>query len=250
MVGLLGKKVGMSRVFNEDGRQIPVTLVEAGPCFVTAIKTKEKDGYQAVQLGFGVVKEKKLTKPQQGTYKKAGLPLLGFKREIRSDNLENLVVGSEIGVDNFEAGQFVDVVGTSIGKGFQGVVKRHGYKGGEGGHGSMHGRTPGGIGSVAGGKGCRKKVRKGKPLPGHMGDERISVQNMEVIKVDAESNTLVLKGSVPGFEGGYLIVKTALRRGKKNPWKVKNAQQESTKASSETSPKEESKKEASQEGTK
>lgn len=239
MVGLLAKKVGMSRIFDEDGQQVPVTVLEAGPCYVTALKTKEKDGYQAVQLGFDVVKEKKLSRPKLGAFKKAGLPPLNFKREIRSASIENLAVGSELGADNFSAGDYVDVIGTSIGKGFQGVVKRLGYKGDASkGHGSMFGRAPGGIGSSAGGVGCRKKVRKGKGLPGHMGNERICLQSIKVVKVDAENNLLVLKGSVPGYEGSYLVVQTALKRGKKNPWKVKNAQKESPKASSEGSSKE------------
>lgn len=236
MVGLLGKKVGMTRIFDEAGHQIPVTLLEVGPCYVTALKTKEKDGYQAVQIGFDVVKEKKLSKPKLGAFKKIGVPTLNFKREILSESLENLAVGSQLSVENFEAGDYVDITGTSIGKGFQGVVKRLGYKGGASqGHGSMFGRVPGSIGSSAGGRGCRKKVRKGKGLPGHMGDERICVQNVKVVKVDIEKNLLVLKGSVPGFEGSYLVVRTALKRGKKNAWKTKNAQQEPVKASSEAS---------------
>lgn len=241
MVGLLGKKLGMSRIFDEDGRQIPVTVLEVGPCYVTAIRTKEKNGYQAVQLGFDTVKEKRLSKPKLGVYKKLGLPPLYFKREIRSESLENLAVGNQVSVENFEVGDYVDVIGTSIGKGFQGVVKRLGYTGGGAGHGSMFGRVPGGIGSSAGGRGCRKKVRKGKGLPGHMGNERVSIQNLKVVKIDVEKNLLVLEGSVPGFEGNYLVVQTALKRGKKNnAWKVKGAQQESTKASSETSTKKDS----------
>lgn len=245
MVGLLGKKIGMSRIFDETGRQIPVTVLEVGPCYVTALKTKEKDGYQAVQLGFDGVKEKKLSKPKLGAFKKAGLPPLNIKREIRSESLENLAVGSQLNVENFEAGDYVDITGTSIGKGFQGVVKRLGYKGGASqGHGSMFGRVPGSIGSSAGGRGCRKKVRKGKGLPGHTGDERICVQNVQVVKIDADKNLLVLKGSVPGFEGGYLIVKTALKRGKKNTWKVKNAQQDSAKPAVENSAKKDSQEKA------
>ena len=189
------------------------------------------------------VKEKKLSKPKLGALKKAKLPPVNFKREIRTENLENLVVGSEISADSFVAGEYVDIIGTSIGKGFQGVVKRLGYKGGGAGHGSMFGRVPGGIGSTAGGQGCRKKVRKGKGLPGHLGNERVCVQNVKIMKVDTENNLIVLKGSVPGAEGGYLIVQTALKRGNKNPWKVRNAQQESPKASSETSPEKKEEKE-------
>jgi large subunit ribosomal protein L3 len=221
MLGLLGKKIGMSRIFDEDGAQVPVTLIQVGPCFVTGIRTKEKNGYQAVQLGFDVVKERKLTKSRLGATKKIGIPPVNINREIRTESLENLNLGSEIRVDNFEAGEFVDVVGTSIGKGFQGVVKRLGYKGGASqGHGSMFGRQPGGIGSQAGGVGARKKVRKGKGLPGHLGNERVTVHNVKVVKVDLENNLLVVKGSIPGFEGGYLFIKSSLKRGNKNKWKV------------------------------
>ncbi|OQA39885.1 MAG: 50S ribosomal protein L3 [Candidatus Omnitrophica bacterium ADurb.Bin314] len=239
MLGLLGKKVGMTRIFDEEGRQVPVTVLEVGPCFVTGLRTKEKNGYQAVQLGFDVVKERRLSKPKLGLTKKAALPPLNIQREFRTDSLENLAVGSEVRVDNFEAGEFVDVIGTSIGKGFQGVVKRLGYKGGASqGHGSMFGRAPGGIGSQAGGAGARKKVRKGKGLPGHLGNERVHVENVKIMKVDGENNLLVVKGSIPGSAGGYVVIKTALKRGKKNPWKVSN-QKESPKASSETSAKQE-----------
>ena len=237
MVGLLGKKVGMSQLFDDEGQQIPVTVLEVGPCFVTALRTKEKDGYLAVQLAFDSCKEKKLNKAKLGNLRKASAPALNFLREIRTDDTANLVVGGEVGVDNFEVGDFVDVEGISIGKGFQGVVKRLNYKGGASkGHGSMFGRVPGSIGAQAGGRGCRKKVRKGKGLPGQMGNEKICVQNLKVMKVDAENHLIVLKGSVPGFEGGYLIVRSALKRGKKNPWKVRSSKQESSKeASSETS---------------
>ncbi len=237
MVGLLGKKVGMSQVFDAEGQQIPVTVLEVGPCFVTAVRTKEKNGYQAAQLAFDAVKEKKLCKAKLGHLKKANVAPLNFLREIRTDNIAGLNVGAEVGVDNFAAGDFVDIEGISIGKGFQGVVKRLGYKGGASkGHGSMFGRVPGSIGAQAGGRGCRKKVRKGKGLPGHMGSEKICVQNLKVMKVDAEKNLLVLRGSVPGFETGYLIVRTALKKGTKNPWKVRGGKQESSKeASSETS---------------
>lgn len=247
MVGLLGKKIGMSQVFNTDGRQIPVTVLEVGPCFVTAIRTKEKNGYQAAQLGFDAVKEKKLTKAKLGFLRKANVAPLNFLKEIRTEDVANLSIGAEVGVDNFAAGDFVDIEGISIGKGFQGVVKRLGYKGGASkGHGSMFGRVPGSIGAQAGGRGCRKKVRKGKGLPGHMGNETVCVQNLKVMQVDAEKNLLVLEGSVPGFEGRYVIVRSALKKGTKNPWKVRSGKQESSKET----PSETSKKEDPQEKTK
>jgi len=233
MIGLLGKKVGMSQIFDGEGMQIPVTVVEVGPCFVTALRTLEKNGYLGVQLGFGAVKEKSLNKAKLGSLKKANVPPLRFIREIRTEDISNLSVGSELRAENFEVGEYVDIEGVSIGKGFQGVVKRLNYKGGaSSSHGSMFGRVPGSIGSKAGGVGCRKKVRKGKGLPGHMGDEKICIHNLKVIKVDAENNLLALGGSVPGAEGGYLIIRTALKRGKKGSWKVSQSKQEPPKETS------------------
>ena len=229
MIGLLGKKVGMSQIFDTEGLQIPVTVLEVGPCYVTALRTKEKNGYLGVQLAFDAVKAKRLNKAKLGVFKKANVPVVNFIREIRTENIENLSVGSELRAENFEIGEYVDIEGVSIGKGFQGVVKRLNYKGGGAGHGSMFGRVPGGIGSRAGGVGCRKKVSKGKGLPGHMGDENICIHNLKVMKVDSENNLLVLKGSVPGAEGGYLVIRKALKRGKKGPWKVRSSKQESPK---------------------
>ena len=237
MIGLLGKKIGMSQIFDGEGHQVPVTVLEVGPCFVTALRTKEKNGYLGVQLGFDAVREKVLNKPKLGSLRKANVPPVRFIREIRTEDIANLSVGSELHAENFEVGEYVDIEGVSIGKGFQGVVKRLNYKGGaSSSHGSMFGRVPGSIGSKAGGVGCRKKVRKGKGLPGHMGDENICIHNVKVMKVDSEKNLLVLKGSVPGAEGGYLIIESSLKRGKKNGWKVRNSKQESPKEiSSETS---------------
>ena len=247
MIGLLGKKVGMSQIFDGEGLQIPVTVVEVGPCFVTALRTKEKNGYLGVQLGFDAVKEKSLNKPKLGALRKANVPPVRFIREIRTEDIANLSVGSELRAENFEIGEYVDIEGVSIGKGFQGVVKRLNYKGGaSSSHGSMFGRVPGSIGSKAGGVGCRKKVRKGKGLPGHMGDETVCIHNLKVMKVDAEKHLLALGGSVPGAEGGYLIIRTSLKRGKKGSWKVRSSKQESpTETSSETS-----KAENPQDGTK
>jgi large subunit ribosomal protein L3 len=232
MIGLLGKKIGMSQIFDGEGQQIPVTVLEVGPCFVTALRTKEKNGYLGVQLGFDAVKEKRLNKAKLGILRKAKVPAVNFIREIRTEDIANLSVGSELRAENFEVGEYVDIEGVSIGKGFQGVVKRLNYKGGGAGHGSMFGRVPGGIGSRAGGVGCRKKVSKGKGLPGHMGDEKICIHNLKVMKVDSENNLLALQGSVPGAEGGYLIIRSALKRGKKSPWKARGSKQESPKETS------------------
>ena len=247
MIGLLGKKVGMSQLFDAEGQQIPVTVLEVGPCFVTALRTQEIHGYRGVQLGFDAVKEKRLNKAKLGILRKANVPAVNFIREIRTEDIANLSVGNELRAENFEVGEYVDIEGVSIGKGFQGVVKRFNFKGGASkSHGSMFGRVPGSIGSRAGGVGCRKKVSKGKGLPGHMGDENICIHNLKIMKVDSEKNLLVLKGSVPGAEGGYLVVRSALKRGKKSPWKVRSSQRESPKeTSSETS-----KAENPQDGTK
>lgn len=237
MIGLLGKKIGMSQIFDGEGQQIPVTVLEVGPCFVTALRTKEKNGYMGVQLGFDAMSTKRLNKAKAGMLRKANVPPVRFIREIRTEDIANLTVGSELHAENFEVGEYVDIEGVSIGKGFQGVVKKLNYKGGaSSSHGSMFGRVPGSIGSKAGGVGCRKKVRKGKGLPGHMGDEQICIHNLKVMKVDAENNLLALSGSVPGAEGGYLIIRSALKRGRKGTWKVRSSKQESPKeTSSETS---------------
>lgn len=237
MIGLLGKKIGMSQIFDGEGQQIPVTVLEVGPCFVTALRTKEKHGYLGVQLGFDAAKEKHLTKATLGALRKVNVSPVKFIREIRTENIENLSLGSELRAENFEVGEYVDIEGVSIGKGFQGVVKRLNYKGGaSSSHGSMFGRVPGSIGSKAGGVGCRKKVRKGKGLPGHMGDEKICIHNLKIMKIDAENNLLALNGSVPGAEGGYVIIRTALKRGKKSSWKVNDNKPESPKEKlSETS---------------
>ncbi len=222
MIGLLGKKLGMTQFFDKEGRQIPVTLVQAGPCYVTALRQAAKNGYSAVQLGFDALKEKHATKAELGAAKKLKLPAMRFVREIRTEEVGGLELAKQVDVASFQEGDYVDVTGVSIGKGFQGVVKRHHFKGGYGAHGTKMGREPGSLGSKAGGNGCRKKVRKGKRLPGHMGQERVTVQNITVAKVDSEQNILALRVAVPGSEGTYLIVKMALKRavqGRK--WKLK-----------------------------
>jgi large subunit ribosomal protein L3 len=178
--GLIGKKVGMTQIFDEVGRVIPVTVIEAGPCVVAQIKTKETDGYDAVQLGFGEVKEKKLNKPVKGHFAKANVTPKKHLREFRLDSLENIKVGDELKADVFAAGDKIDVQGTSKGKGFQGVIKRHGQSRGPMGHGSMYHRRPGSMGPTS----TPGRVFKGKKLPGHMGVETVTIQNLEVVKVD------------------------------------------------------------------
>ena len=202
MIGLLGKKVGMTRVFSEEGSQIPVTLLQVGPCVVTRLRSKEKDGYAAVQLGFGEKKEKHFSKSLLGQFKKSGLAPKRWVREIRTEETEGLQVGTELKVDNFEAGDFVDVEGISIGKGFQGVVKRHHFRGGAKSHGSMFGR-----------------------MPGQLGNRQSTVQNLKVIRVDLESHLLAVSGAVPGFEECLVIVRSALKRGKAKKWKVQQKEE-------------------------
>jgi len=202
MKGILGKKIGMTQVFTEDGRLIPVTLIEAGPCRVVQVREAGRDGYTACQLGFDMIrKEKNVTRPLMGHFKKASVPPFRFLREIR---MEGLKEGDEVRVDIFSKGERVSVTGTSKGKGFQGVMKRHNYKGGPGSHGSMFNRAPGSIGSSS----FPSRVWKNKGLPGHMGNRRVTVKNLEVVGVKSEQNLLLVRGAVPGANGGYLIIRS------------------------------------------
>ncbi len=209
MAGLLGKKLGMTNVFDEaNGQMVPVTVIEAGPCFVTQIKTKEKDGYEAVQLGFDEKKERVTNKPLRGHFGKVGLKALRFVRELKGFDIAKLQPGSSLTVDAiFALGDQVDVVGTSKGRGFQGVVKRHHFGGGFRTHGqSDRERAPGSIGSSS----YPSRVFKGLRMAGHMGDRRVTVKNLKVVKIIPESNLILLHGSVPGCNNGYVeIIKTA-----------------------------------------
>jgi len=212
MKGILGKKVGMTQVFSEEGHVVPVTLIEAGPCYVTQKKDKKHDGYTAVQLGFSEISEKRARKPLAGHLKKAGAPMLKYLREFRVKDHQDLEVGQVIKADIFSVGDFVDVVGTSKGKGFAGVVKRHGFAGGMKTHGqSDRHRAPGSIGAGT----TPGRVFKGMRMPGRMGGERVTVSNLEVVIVDPERNLLAVKGAVPGAKNGLVIVKAA-RKTKKN----------------------------------
>jgi large subunit ribosomal protein L3 len=202
MKGILGKKVGMTQVFAEDGRLVPVTIIEAGPVKVVQKKEKVKDGYEALQLGYGETrKEKNITKPMLGHFKKISSPAFRFLSEIKMDGFNS---GDNITVDIFTKGEKVSITGTSKGKGFQGVMKRHNYKGGPGSHGSMFNRAPGSIGSSA----YPSRVWKNKALPGHMGDERVTVKNIEIFDIRKDQNLLLVVGAVPGSNGGYVIVKS------------------------------------------
>ena len=204
---LIGKKVGMTQIFDEEGKVIPVTVIEATPCTVTQIKTVEQDGYEAVQLGFGDVKESKLNKPELGHLTKNKLAPKKYLREFRLDSIEGMNVGDELKADVFAAGDKVDIQGTSKGKGFQGVIKRHGQSRGPMGHGSMYHRRPGSMGPTS----TPGRVFPGKKLPGHMGDVTVTIQNLEVVRVDLDKNVILVKGSVPGAKGSILKIKSSVK---------------------------------------
>lgn len=208
MKSIMGKKIGMTQIFDENGVMIPVTVVEAGPVVVTQIKTEETDGYNAVQVGFGEVKEKHVNKPMKGHFAKAGVALKKHVKELRpEDGVENYSLAQEIKVDIFEVGEKIDVTGISKGKGFQGSIKRHGQSRGPETHGSHYHRAPGSMGSAS----DPSKVRKGKKLPGHMGQTRVTIQNLEVARVDAEKNLILIKGAIPGPKKGLVVIKTAVK---------------------------------------
>ena len=205
--GLLGRKIGMTQVFGPTGEVIPVTVLEVGPCVVTQIRTKERDGYEAVQLGFGEVSAKSLTRPRQGHLKAAGR-LVRHLREFAADNIEEHTVGQVLTADVFQAGQLVDVTGTSKGRGFQGVVKRHGFGGGPRTHGqSDRHRAPGSIGPGT----TPGRVFKGTRMAGRMGNRRVTVQNLQVVEVVPERHLLLVRGSVPGPKNGLVMVRRAVK---------------------------------------
>ena len=201
--GIIGKKIGMTQVYAEDGRAIPVTVIQAGPCVVVQLKSKEKDGYASVQLGLVEDRNvKRVSKAMKGHFDKAKLPPCRVLREFTSDG-EELKIGDKVSVGLFAPGDVVDVVGVSKGKGFQGVVKRHHFRGGDATHGSMFHRAPGGIGASA----FPSRVLKGLRAAGHMGADRVTARNLTVVRVDAGKNVLVVKGSVPGAGGGYVVIR-------------------------------------------
>ncbi len=199
---ILGRKIGMTQIFDETGQAIPVSVIEAGPCVVTQIKTPEKDGYVAVQVGFGEVSPKRVNKPMKGHFKKANVSPMRYLREVPVTDLSGLSVGSEIRVaDVFKAGDKVKVTGTSKGRGFQGVVKRHHFHGGPQSHGSMIHRKPQSSGATD-----AARTFKGVKKPGHMGAERVTQKGLTVVRVDAERNLLLVRGAVPGANGGLLYI--------------------------------------------
>ena len=204
---LIGKKVGMTQIFDENGKIVPVTAIEVGPCTVTQIKTVEQDGYTAVQLGYGDVKESKLNKPELGKFKKSNIAPKKYLKEVRLDSIEGIKVGDELKADVFAEGDKVDIQGTSKGKGFQGVIKRWGQSRGPMGHGSMYHRRPGSMGSTS----TPGRVYKGKRLPGHMGVQIVTIQNLAIVKVDTDKNVILVKGSVPGAKGSILKIKSSVK---------------------------------------
>jgi len=204
--GILGRKIGMTQVFAENGNLIPVTVVEVTPNVVLQKKTVENDGYEAVQLGFEDKREKLANKPEKGHVNKANTAPKRFIREFRGDDLAGFEVGQEVKVDIFAAGDLVDVTGISKGKGFQGAIKRHGQSRGPMAHGSRYHRRPGSMGAIA-----PNRVFKSKELPGRMGGEQVTVQNLEIVKVDVERNLLLIKGNVPGAKKSLLKIKGAIK---------------------------------------
>jgi len=202
--GIIGRKVGMTQAYAQDGRAIPVTVLEAGPCVVVQRRSKQKDGYSAVQLGLVEARKvKRVTKPMKGHFDKAGLPPCSVLREFPVADGAELKVGDKVSVGLFAPGDKVTIVGVSKGKGFQGVIKRHHFRGGAATHGSMFHRAPGSIGASA----YPSRVLKGMRAAGHMGQDRVTVKNLTVVRVDAESNILVVKGAVPGAGGGYVVIR-------------------------------------------
>ena len=205
--GIIGKKLGMTQVFADDGATVGVTVVEVEPSVIVQVKTKDKDGYDAIQLGYGRTKQKNVTKPLQGHFSRAYKGFFRNLKEFQAET-EKYETGQEITADIFQAGDFVDVVGTSKGKGFAGVVKRHGFAGGKATHGSMHHRAPGSIGASA----DPARVFKGTKMGGQMGNVRKTIQNLQVWQVRPDRNLLLLKGSIPGSENGFVLIKKATKK--------------------------------------
>jgi large subunit ribosomal protein L3 len=204
-IGLLGTKLGMTQIFDEEGRTIPVTVIQAGPCQITQIKTQENDGYAAIQVGYKETREKSLTRPELGHLRKSDAPPLRYLREFRVEDASEYELGQELKVDNFSPGQLVDISGKRIGRGFAGYQKRHNFRRGSRTHGSKNYRLPGSVGPGT----DPSRVYPGKRMAGRMGDARITIRKLTVVKVDPERNLLVVKGSVPGKSGNLLNIRPA-----------------------------------------
>ena len=207
MKGIIGKKLGMTQIFLEDGTRVPVTVVQAGPCYVVQKKTADIDGYSAVQVGFESVAAATVNKPYLGHCTKSGHGVFRHLREFKNDQVESMNVGDEITVDQFSADDVIDVTGTSVGKGFQGVIKRWNFKGGRASHGSRFHRAPGSIGASA----TPSHVFKNKKMPGQMGNERVTVQRLKIVRVDVADNLLLIKGAVPGHKNSIVTIKKSVK---------------------------------------
>lgn len=216
MKGILGRKIGMTQVFTKSGKLIPVTVISIEPNIVTQIKTKENDGYEAIQVGFGNLRDKLATKASMGITNKAGTTPKRFFREFRGVNINDYAVGKEIKADIFTEGEMVDVTGVTKGKGFEGVIKRHNQSRGPMGHGSQYHRSPGSMGTMR-----PMRVLKGKNLPGHMGCETVTIQNLSIVSIDLENNCILVKGNVPGAKNALVMIRTAV----KNADKVNNMEE-------------------------
>ena len=201
--GILGTKIGMSQTFSKNGQVVPVTLITAGPCVVVKVKTLEKDGYQALQLGFDDIKEKKLTRPQKGHFEKAGVSPKKYLAELRLEDSQGFQIGQEIKADVFNEGDLVDVVGVSKGKGFAGVIKRHGFHRGRMSHGSHSHRIPGSVGMCS----TPSRIAKGKKMPGRMGGSKVTISGSEVVDIIEDQNLILVKGSVPGARGSLVFLR-------------------------------------------
>ncbi|ABW18054.1 50S ribosomal protein L3 [Alkaliphilus oremlandii] len=210
MKGLVGRKIGMTQMFDETGLVIPVTVIEVEANAVTQVKTIEKDGYNAIQVGYGQINERNVNKPSKGHFDKAGVTPKRSLQEFRLESTEGFTAGQELKADLFKAGDKVDISGVSKGKGFQGVIKRHNQSRGPMAHGSRYHRGPGSMGAAS----YPSRVFKGKKLAGHMGHENVTIQNLEVVKVDVERNLLIVKGAVPGPKKGLLTINTSIKQGK------------------------------------
>lgn len=211
MKGILGRKAGMTQVFGSNGKLVPVTIIEVGSNVVTQVKTLENDGYEAIQLGFDDMREKVTNKPNVGHAKKAGTTPKRFHKEIRGVDMEAYTLGQEVKADIFKAGEMVDVTGISKGKGYQGVIKKNNQHRGPMAHGSKYHRGVGSLGTMR-----PMRVIPGKALPGHMGAEQVTIQNLEIIQVDMENNCILVKGSIPGSKKGFVVIKSAVKTDKKN----------------------------------
>ena len=206
MKSILGKKIGMTQIFAEDGRIIPVTAIEAGPCVVVQKKTEQTDGYNAIQVGFDTLKEKNINKPLKGHLSKAGVKSAKYIKEFKVANVDEFQLGQEIKADVFEAGEFVDVTGTSKGKGFAGGIKRHGFHRGPMKHGSKYHRRSGSLGAKG-----PARVFKGRKMPGRLGGDQVAVQNLQIVRVDTDKNLILVKGAIPGPKRGLVVIKKSVK---------------------------------------